>query len=66
MFSVFSVFSVLKNLLQSFVHHEVSLVVAERLLEVKRIGALVDLDILDAEDFGEVFPILFGDVVREG
>ena len=66
MFSVFSVFSVLKNLLQSFVQHEVYLVVAEGLLELAGLRVLVDLDILDADHLSEVFPVLLGDVVGEG
>ena len=52
-------------LLQCLVHHVVNLVVAEGLLEVGGGGVLVDADVLDAEDFGEVVPVLFGDVVGE-
>ena len=52
-------------LLQRLVHHIVNLVVAEGLLEVGGGGVLVDADVLDAEDFGEVVPVLFGDVVGE-
>ena len=54
MFSVFSVFSVLKKLFQSFVQHEVYLVVAEGLLELAGLRVLVDLDILDASQYSSV------------
>ena len=53
-------------LLQGFVQHVVHLVVLELLLEVVGTRLLVDLDILDADHFSEVFPVLLVDVVGEG
>ena len=43
--------------------HVVHLVVAELLLEVADGGLLVDLDVLDAYDLSEIFPVLLVDVV---
>ena len=51
---------------QRFIQHVVDFVVAQRLLEVVRVGLLVNLDVLDAQHLGEVLPVLLGDVVREG
>jgi hypothetical protein len=52
-----------KLLSQCLAKHVVHLVVAELLLEVADGGLLVDLDVLDAYDLCEIFPVLLVDVV---
>ena len=54
------------QLLQSLVQHVVHFVVLQLLLELVGLGVLVDLNVLDAKHLGKVFPVLFGNVVREG
>ena len=53
-------------LLKRFIQHVVHLVVLQLLLELVGLGVLVDLDVLNAHHLSEVFPVLLGDVVREG
>ena len=49
-----------------FAKHVVHLVVLQLLLELVGLRVFVDLDVFDAHHLSEVFPVLFGDVVREG
>ena len=49
-----------------FAKHVVHLVVLQLQLELVGLRVFVDLDLFDAHHLSEVFPVLFGDVVREG